>query len=192
MTIVTLDLPRIIAALDVPGTRGLSLMGSFARGEETSWSDVDVHRYATTAPERVSEACWIDGRLVRTVTTTAEREAAELERPEVAVRAVLPLGYMPILVDRDGDLARIQERARAFDWSALRARALAWAWSRVAKDAENVLKLRAAPSSRPRTASTTSRVRPLGRGGPSPGAPRMALRGPTFSPERGRRSSSTG
>lgn len=139
------DDAAIIAAADHPGTRGLAISGSVARGEHTVWSDIDVNRYVAGAS--VADAVpprWIGDRLVRVSSYTMAEAWAELERPEIAIWAVLPLQGMRILVDRDGEVTRLQEAARSFQWAAVASRARAWASRRLAKDAENVLKLRAA------------------------------------------------
>src|SRR5438552_9991799 len=135
----------LVEFADSPETRGLALAGSFIRGDVTQWSDIDVFRYVTgtgvapSVPPR-----WIHGRLVRVSSLTMEYAWTELERPEVAIWAIIPLRSMRILVDRDGDVARLWERARDFRWVNIAERAQAWASRRLAKDAENVLKLRAA------------------------------------------------
>jgi len=139
------DEQALIEFADSPGTRGIALAGSAVRGELTEWSDLDVNRYAagggiatTVAPR------WVGDRLVRVSSQTMEEAWAELERPDQAIWAVLPLRSMRILVDRDGDVARLSERARLFRWEDVADRARSWASRRLAKDAENVLKLRAA------------------------------------------------
>ena len=139
------DDAALLAFADLPGTRGIALAGSVARGQHTPWSDVDLLRYvagsgvADGVPPR-----WIGDRLVRVSSQTMEEAWAELERPEIAIWAVLPLQQMRILLDRDGDVARLVDRARTFEWASIAERARAWASRRLAKDAENVLKLRAA------------------------------------------------
>lgn len=139
------DERAIIEFADSPGTRGLALAGSIVRGELTPWSDIDVNRYvagtgiAAGVPPR-----WIGDRLVRVSSQTMAEAWAELDRPEIAVWAILPLRSMRILVDRDGEVARLADRARRFRWEEIAGRARSWASRRLAKDAENVLKLRAA------------------------------------------------
>jgi predicted nucleotidyltransferase len=143
------DDSAILAVADLPGTRGIALAGSVARGEQTEWSDIDVLRYvegtgvANAVPPR-----WVGDRLVRVSCYTMEEAWAELDRPELAIWAILPLREMRILVDRDGEVARLQRAARSFDWGSMAERAIAWASRRLAKDAENVLKLRAAIDAR--------------------------------------------
>jgi predicted nucleotidyltransferase len=141
----TVDERALVEFADLPGTRGLALAGSIVRGELTPWSDIDVNRYVTgTGIASGVPPRWIGDRLVRVSSQTMEEAWAELERPEIAIWAVLPLRSMRILLDRDGDVARLAERARLFRWEDIATRARSWASRRLAKDAENVLKLRAA------------------------------------------------
>jgi hypothetical protein len=135
----------LVAFADLPGTRAITISGSFARGQANEWSDVDVNRYvAGTGVAAGVPPRWIDGRLVRVSSQTMAEAWAELEQPERAIWAVLPLRGMRILLDRDGEVARLVEAARAFRWESIAERARLWASRRLAKDAENVLKLRAA------------------------------------------------
>jgi hypothetical protein len=135
----------LIEFADRPGTTGIAISGSFARDAENEWSDVDVNRYiAGTGVAEAVAPRWIGGRLVRVSSQTMEEAWAELDRPEVAVWAVLPLRAMRILVDREGEVVRLVGAALAFRWDAIAERARVWASRRLAKDAENVLKLRSA------------------------------------------------
>jgi predicted nucleotidyltransferase len=139
-----LDDAAILAVADLPGTRGIALTGSAVRGELTPWSDVDVFRYV--AGEGIAEGVpprYVSDRLVRVSSQTMEEARAELVEPQKAIWAVLPLRQMRILLDRDGDVARLQDGALAFEWRSIAEPARRWASRRLAKDAENVLKLRA-------------------------------------------------
>ena len=139
------DERALIDFADSPGTRGLALAGSIIRGEANPWSDIDIFRYVTgTGIPPALPPRWIGERLVRVSTITMEYAWTELERPEIAIWAVLPLRSMRILIDRDGDIARLSARARDFQWNDIAGGARTWASLRLAKDAENVLKLRAA------------------------------------------------
>jgi len=92
----------IVAAVDTPGTIGIALVGSLARGTATPWSDIDVHRYVrdeTAKPPNLVR--WVAGRLLRATTTTPGEVRGDLERPETAVWAVEPTRTMRILVDRE-------------------------------------------------------------------------------------------
>jgi len=143
--VTTPDDRALVEFADRPGTRGITISGSFARGETTEWSDVDVNRYvAGTGVAAAVPPRWIDGRLVRVSSRTMEEAWSELERPEIAIWAVLPVRGMRILLDRDGEIARLVKAARAFRWKSVAERAQVWASRRLAKDAENVLKLCAA------------------------------------------------
>lgn len=135
----------IVAEVDTPGTIGIALVGSLALGTATRWSDIDVHRYVRDdAAKPPNIVRWVAGRLLRANTTTPREVREELSRPETAVWAVEPTRTMRILVDREGQLAAIRSEALAFEWSRIAVAANDWVSKRVAKDAENVLKLRGA------------------------------------------------
>lgn len=139
------DDQALVGFADRPGTTGIAISGSFARGAENEWNDVNVNRYiAGTGVAPAVAPRWISARLVRVSAQTMEEAWAELERPEVAVWAVLPLRGMRILVDREAEVGRLVDAGRAFRWNTLSERARVWASRRMAKDAECALKLRAA------------------------------------------------
>lgn len=98
----------------------LALTGSYARGEASRHSDVDVLRFVAQEPttERERYRLWlIDGRLVSVTTTTIRAKRAELARPETALWAVPGLRQARILSDHDGALAALLAEARAFIWT---------------------------------------------------------------------------
>lgn len=109
------------------GAEALGLTGSYARGQATAHSDIDLLRFVTIEPEREHERyhLWlVDGRLVSVSTTTLASKRAELARPETAIWAVAGLRQTRILADRTGGLAALVAEARAFTWTpALRAAA---------------------------------------------------------------------
>jgi len=139
----------IVAAVDTPGTIGVALVGSHARGTATRWSDLDVHRYVPDDSAKPSNIVqWLGDRLLRANTVTPSEVREELARPETAVWAVGPTRTMRILVDRGGQLAAIRSESLAFEWSRVAGAASDWASRRLSKDAENVLKLRGAVDAR--------------------------------------------
>jgi len=109
---------------------GVALLGSFAHGEATRYSDVDVVRFAKREPERESDRYTlrlVDERIVSVTTTTVAAKRAELAQPESAVWAVAGLRQARILLDSDSALAALIDEARAFQWAPLQAAADAYA-----------------------------------------------------------------
>jgi hypothetical protein len=105
---------------DDGGVEALGLTGSYARGQATALSDVDLLRFVAAEPEGQRERyrLWlVDGRLVSVSTTTLASKRAELARPETAIWAVGGLRQTRILADRMGGLAALVAEARAFTWT---------------------------------------------------------------------------
>ena len=109
---------------------GVALLGSFARGEATRYSDVDVVRFAEQEPEREGDRYTlrlVDERIVSVTTTSVAAKRAELAQPESAVWAVAGLRQARTLLDRAGLLAALTDEARAFQWAPLQPAADAYA-----------------------------------------------------------------
>lgn len=127
------------------GVEALALTGSYARGDATRHSDIDLLRFETTAPEteRAAYRLWPLGeRMVSVTTTTIAAKRAEMARPEMLIWVVPGLAQARILVDTDGRLAALIAEARAFTWTAdMREAANIYASELLAGLAEEALKL---------------------------------------------------
>jgi hypothetical protein len=137
-------LKRLVTELAVADTVAIALAGSYARGDATRWSDIDIIRYATTMPVASEERYTLairDGRLVSVSTTTIAAKQVEMARPEVAIFAVPGLRQARILHDPSGTLAALHQQARDFVWEPLRAAASAYASEMVMGLAEETHKL---------------------------------------------------
>lgn len=142
MTDAALD--GLVQRFSGPDVDGLALTGSYARGEATAYSDIDLLRFVVEEPATEHERYRLhvlDGRLVSETTTTIIAKRVELARPEGALWAVEGLRQARILYDRDGALAALVDEARAFSWTAgLRAAAAEYASETLAGLAEEVHK----------------------------------------------------
>lgn len=156
-----LELPEaylhsLVAACSTSDTIAVALAGSYARGDATRWSDVDIIRYTETLPTTSEERYTLaihDGRLVSLTTTTIAAKQAEMTRPEEAIFVVPGLRQARILYDPTGALAALHQQARDFAWEPLRvAAANAHASETVMGDAEEVHKLLGALSRRDESA----------------------------------------
>ena len=137
-------LRRLVAEYATPDIVAVALAGSYARGEATRWSDVDIIRYATALPMRSEERYTLairEGRLVSLSTTTIAAKAAEIAKPEEAIFVVPGLRQARILHDPTDALAALHQRARDFTWEPLREAANAWASEMVMGQAEEAHKL---------------------------------------------------
>lgn len=113
-------LDRIVAIGDGPGVRAVALFGSLARGEATAWSDIDIEStVADPAAKWELRPSFLGDRLVMSHSITPSEQWKQLELPNKAIWAVPAYVSMRILLDRDGDLARLQAAGRAFDYALL-------------------------------------------------------------------------
>jgi len=126
----------------VPGCQALALTGSFARGCETEFSDLDLYRFVD-GPVDEPHRYWRhpSGRLVSLTTTTISAEAAKLEKPQSAVWAAPGLSQMWLLFDRTGDLARLKAQAAAYDPLDHSEKAAAWISETLHGNSEEVAKI---------------------------------------------------
>jgi hypothetical protein len=121
---------------------GVFLAGSRARGNAGPYSDVDWVRLARSdepLPEDGSHL--IDGRLV--VVSTLQPSFVEqiFTAPEITCNYLMGLRSAHILLDRDGELARLQRRARDFVWdSEMQHKANLWAADQMVGIIEEVQK----------------------------------------------------
>jgi predicted nucleotidyltransferase len=119
-------LQQLIHEYDTPEVIGFGLSGSFARGDATRYSDVDLLRFVRSG-ERSAEMRYVEGVLLSLSTFTIEHERAQFSRPAEVIWIIPMLRRMRILLDRDGELARLQLDAELFDWESLRSAAEAHA-----------------------------------------------------------------
>ena len=128
-----------------PGVHAVAVVGSVARGDANTWSDIDLHAYVRlTSQKQEPRTRFLGGRLVMVATDTIEDGRAELRTPARAVWAVPALRDMRILLDQDRQLAALKQEAETFEWSALRSEAEASERQRLVASAEYLHKIRAA------------------------------------------------
>ena len=108
-----------IDSLDVIG---VGIVGSYARGQESKYSDVDFDIFVSRLPEnpydRYTLRYW-DNKLISLKYTLLDDERSALTNPRRAIWAVPGLRGMKILLDKDGSMAALQQAAQEFNWSML-------------------------------------------------------------------------
>ncbi len=109
----------LVARLNQRGVVGLALVGSYARGQNTPHSDVDVDIFVETLPPETYTLRYIDGHLVSLKYITIEKEYESIMRPERAIWAVPGLKQMAVLLDDSGRISELQEAAQNFNWQSL-------------------------------------------------------------------------
>src|SRR5215216_4442949 len=137
-------LQSVIEKIDSPDVLGVGIVGSYARGQEAKYSDVDIDIYVSKMPEnpydRYTLRYW-DDKLVSLKRTLLEEERLALTDPCRAIWAVPGIRGMKILLDKDGSMAALQKAAQDFDWSSLQAAADGYAAEQIMGNAEEVHKI---------------------------------------------------
>ena len=112
----------VLEKIDSPNVIGVGIVGSYARGQEGKYSDVDLDIYVRELPEnkydRYILRYW-DNKLVSLKYTLLEDERAALKDPRRAIWAVPGLRGMKIILDKDGSIKALQQAAQDLDWSTL-------------------------------------------------------------------------
>ena len=144
MTLSDPFLQSVLNRIDSPDVIGVGIVGSYSRGQESKYSDVDFDIFVSTVLEnpydRYTLRYW-DGKLVSLKYTLLDEERAALTDPRRAIWAVPGLDGMKIVLDKDGSLTALQKAALDFDWSALQPSANEFAVEAVMGCAEEVHKI---------------------------------------------------
>ena len=130
--------------IDSPDVIGIGIVGSYARGQESQYSDVDFDIFTSTQPadpyDRYTLRYWED-KLISLKYTLLDDERAALADPRRAIWPVPGLRGMKILLDKNGALAVLQQAAYDFDWSLLQSAANEFAAKEVMGNAEEAHKI---------------------------------------------------
>ena len=144
MTLSDLFIRSALERIDSPDIVGVAIVGSYSRGQESKYSDVDFDIFVSKLPEnpydRYTLRYW-DGKLIGLKYTLRDDELSALTNPRRAVWAVPGLRGMKIVLDKDGSLTALQQAAHAFDWSVLQSAADEFAAAEVMGCAEEVHKI---------------------------------------------------
>lgn len=134
----------VLERIDSPDVLGVGIVGSYSRGQEAKYSDVDFDIYVSKMPEdpydRYTLRYW-DSKLVSLKYTLLEDESSAITNPRRAIWAVPGLSGMQIILDKDGSLTALQIIAQKFDWSLLQTDADEFAAEEVLGSAEEVHKI---------------------------------------------------
>ena len=137
-------LQSALTNIDSPDVIGVGIVGSYARGQESKYSDVDfdifVSKLSENPYDRYTLRYW-DDKLISLKYTLLDDERSALENPRRAIWAVPGLRGMRILLDTDGSMAALQQAAQEFDWSSLQPAADEFAAEEIMGNAEEVHKI---------------------------------------------------
>lgn len=109
----------LLAWLNQPGILGIAIVGSYSHSAQNRYSDVDVDIFVDKLPEDSYTLRLFNGKLVSLKYLRLADELSSLKKPESAVWAVPGLRQMKILIDENGELAKLKQTADDFDWSDL-------------------------------------------------------------------------
>jgi hypothetical protein len=130
--------------IDSADVIGVGIVGSYARGQASKYSDVDFDIFVSKLPEnpydRYTLRYW-DNKLISLKYTLLDDERAALTNPRRAIWAVPGLCGMKIVLDKDGSMAALQQAAQEFDWSPLQSAADEFAAEEVMGCGEEVHKI---------------------------------------------------
>lgn len=134
-------LKRLVETFGGEDVVAIGITGSYARGTETRYSDVDVCVFGATLV-RGNSLEMIDGYLVSATRTTIAVKRADLHEPDSAIWAVPGIRQMQVLHDPAGELAALKAEAEAWRWSyALQTKANDYASGELAGYAEEAHKV---------------------------------------------------
>jgi len=133
-------LHTFITELDNDALVGMTLGGSYVRGDATPYSDVDLACFyqeeASLPPQRF---LYRKGLLVSINNLTVARVRVDLARPEKAILLAAALRH--ILLDKDGSVTALMQEIATFRWEPLRQKAYDYASSQMMLAAELVHKI---------------------------------------------------
>ena len=134
----------VIEKIDSPDVVGVGVVGSYARGQESKYSDVDFDIFVSKLPENAYDRYTLrhwDEKLVSLKYTLFDDELDALTNPRRAIWTVPGLSNMKIVLDKDGSLAELQKMAQKFDWPLLQSAADEFASEMIMGNAEEVHKI---------------------------------------------------
>lgn len=144
MPLSDLFIQSALEKIDSPDVIGVGIVGSYARGQQSKYSDVDFDIFVSKLPEnpydRYTMRYWED-KLISLKYTLLDDERAALTNPRRAIWAVPGLRGMKILLDKDGSVGMLQQAAQEFGWAPLQPLADEFAAEEIMGNAEEVHKI---------------------------------------------------
>jgi len=136
-------LDTLIAEWNDDNVTALVLIGSYARGDATVYSDVDLIRFVYSVPQGKHHTQYLyrDGYLLNLSTRTIAQYRERFTRPEEAFFVVPTIRKARILLDKEGSFLQLQQEAQAWTWEPLQAAANAYASEIMMAQTESVHKI---------------------------------------------------
>lgn len=112
-------LAELVRELDHEDIVGITLGGSYARGEATRYSDLDFACFWREGAKPPPKSLFYrQGRLISVKKTRVSELRAMLNRPEAAL--LFARGKHRLLLDKDGSVAQLLREMEEFRWEKLR------------------------------------------------------------------------
>lgn len=125
-----------------PETEAIIVGGSYARGNPTPYSDVDLVHFVSVAPRHSDRQYrYVGDRLISIATRTFDWHRTALTQPIRAIFVVPALREARVLIDRNSGFRTLQQELQAFRWEPLQAAANYHACRALTNGAEEVHKL---------------------------------------------------
>src|SRR5438270_8885023 len=117
MTLSSAFLNTLVAEIDNDDIAGIVLGGSYARGDATPYSDVDIACFVHDE-QKLSRKQFMyrEGRLVSVGSKSFAGVRRDMARPQLAIWIVPGLADCEILLDKDGSVSDLLRDIRAFSW----------------------------------------------------------------------------
>lgn len=135
-------LSGLIAELDNDAVTAITLGGSYARGDATLYSDVDLAIFVRNADQvEPKRFMYRRGYLISLATSTISPYHQYFTIPEQAIFSVPSVREAHILLDKEGAFRELQQKARGFIWEPLQAAANKYAGHLVVEYIEYTYKI---------------------------------------------------
>ena len=131
----------LVERFQQPGVIGLAVTGSYSRGAQDRYSDVDLDIFVNELPDENYTLRIFDGKLVSIKYIRLADEFASLTKPDSAIWSVQGLRQMHILRDESGEIHRLQQAAFDFQWEPLQPAADVYAVEQLMGCAEEAQKI---------------------------------------------------
>ena len=133
-------LDALVNELDTPDVIGITLGGSYARGEATAYSDVDLACFfQEQTPLPLKQYLYRRGYLLSIAGLTVTGVRQRLSRLPDALLFVA--GSRQVLLDKDGSVKHLLQELASFDWASLEQQAREYVSFQVAMLAEQAHKI---------------------------------------------------
>jgi hypothetical protein len=118
MTLSQGFLESLVQTFKTPGTKAVTLGGSYARGTADAHSDVDILRFSVNETDKQKDGSHLlEHKLVTTSTALPSDVEKWFCEPGLATQVIAGLRHAKTIYDPENFFARVQDRANAFVWT---------------------------------------------------------------------------